>query len=122
VARRPGDAAIQPVSLSNAQREVRTAELIGFLVGLSVFVLIAKTVVFMFMTPAVVLAVLPLETQGAAVDPSQKARVLAETMSEMMNCGAFAGVVRYSVSSFGPLLAGVSMRPRKWWGKLDGAT
>jgi hypothetical protein len=63
------------------------------LVGLSVFVLIATTVVLMFTAPAVVLAVLPLETQGAAVDPSQKARVLAETISEMMNCAAFAGVV-----------------------------
>jgi hypothetical protein len=64
---------------------VRIARVAAFLGGCVVAVLVVLTVFFAF-APQTLLRLLP----KAAEDPSQKARLLAEWISELMNCGALA--------------------------------
>jgi hypothetical protein len=63
------------------------------LVGASIFALAVGVLILMLVSPRMVLAVLPFGVGSTGIDPSQKARVLGETISEMMNCGAFASLV-----------------------------
>jgi hypothetical protein len=57
--------------------------------GLSAFVVPALVLLAMFATSAAGISLPPSIGGANDEDPSQKARILAESISELMNCGAF---------------------------------
>jgi hypothetical protein len=65
----------------------------AFFVSGTVFAFLALVLVLMMLIPGIALLVLPFQIGGEDVDPSQKARVLAETISEMINTGALSALV-----------------------------